>query len=250
MNAIIYTRISPRPGETDSLDIQCAELRDFCAARGCPVVASFADDKRSGSELLRPGLQAALAALSKGDVLVVRDLSRFARDVTVALALEGELRRIGVYLATYESGIVLDPTVDELAHLDGLLPRFVKYWADARERLVKNQRTSDRMRQHQRNGRRMGGQAPVGFEIGPDGKSLVPCEVERLAALVACQWHAEGLSLRAIGRRLRREGWELRSYSHGFCGKLVALKAESASIATDFATPNRRGCTRQTGHSQ
>ena len=242
MKSVIYTRISPRPGETDSLEIQYAELWALCEARGWPVKGAFADDKRSGSELLRPGLQAALAALGKGDVLVVRDLSRFARDVTVALAIEAELRRIGAYLATYEGGIVLDPTVDEMEYVDSLLPRLVKYWCDAFERLRKNRRTSDRMQEHQSNGRAMGGRPPVGFEFGPEEtvpdpdkpgetirrKTLIPCEIERQAGQVAAQWHAEGLSLREIGRRLKRHGWDLRSYTHGFVGKLLAFNARGS----------------------
>lgn len=227
MNCITYARISPRPSDSDSLDVQREELAAYAAAQGWHVIAHFEDDKRSGSELMRPGIQSAVAALSRDSVLLVRDLSRFARDVAVALALEAEMRRIGAYLATYESGIVLDPTADALAYHDAILPRFVKYWSDARERLVKNARTSARMREHQQNGRRMSGNAPVGFRVAEDGKTLVPSESDVRAATRATELRKSGASLREIARSLEEEGYNGRRWSHKNVGKLLALDPAS-----------------------
>ena len=174
MRAVLYARLSPKPDEdAESIEVQHNELLKWSKERFHDIHGQlFHDTFRSGAELERPGLLAAIKALRPGDCLVVRDLSRFVRSLYGGLDIEQELRAKGCFLASMEDGgFVMNPNDGPLKYHDSLLPRIVKYWNDERERLFKNARTSRRMKEHQANGRRMSRHLPYGWQTAPNDKS-------------------------------------------------------------------------------
>jgi DNA invertase Pin-like site-specific DNA recombinase len=201
--AIIYTRFSPRK-DADTSE-SCETQQAYCEAHAekmdYTVAAVFEDRAMSGSDADRPGLASAVAALKRGDVLLVYKRDRIARDVLLA---ELTLRQATAAGATIEAvtgdiaGDASDPTI-----------AFVRQIMNAVAELERKQiadRTSAAMLHHQRNGRRMGRFAPYGWQVDPaDGSRLVPLESELGALARIKELAGGGDSAYAIARKLQAE---------------------------------------------
>ncbi len=108
MRALLYLRQSreredERGGESLSLAMQEARLRAYAGERGWTVAAVEADPDTRGWQEERPGFARimARAAAGEGQVLLVFDLSRFARNLRMTLNALHELERWGVQLVSY-----------------------------------------------------------------------------------------------------------------------------------------------------
>ena len=100
--AIAYIRVSSEEQARDdrwSIPAQRREIAQYCAARGWTLVDEYTDEvsARTDSIIKRPGLRALLEAVRQrslgADVVVVHEMSRWARNVLVTLqtlALLGE----------------------------------------------------------------------------------------------------------------------------------------------------------------
>lgn len=99
--AIGYVRIATERGAEPgvALDAQKAQIQAYCAAQGLELAQIF-EDVGSGTTMDRPGLQSALAAVGKGDVLVVCSLSRLSRNLRDTLELHRLLTKKGVALVS------------------------------------------------------------------------------------------------------------------------------------------------------
>ncbi|QII06961.1 recombinase family protein [Rhodococcoides fascians A25f] len=83
--AVIYARVSKagRDGTSKSVDEQLTDCRAECARQGWPVGEEVEDRERGASEWSpgeRPGFRRLFQVLRRGDVLVVWELSRLARN--------------------------------------------------------------------------------------------------------------------------------------------------------------------------
>src|SRR5438477_7722985 len=106
-HAILYARFSPRPNEDeekrlrterpeeerDSISKQLARCRDFCKRRGWRIASEHTDEALSGAEEDRPGLWDAVAALTKGSILVIDKMDRLARDKYLFVMIEREVTK-------------------------------------------------------------------------------------------------------------------------------------------------------------
>lgn len=164
MNAIIYTRFSPRKNAStaESCETQESQCREYAQARGWTVKAVHADRAVSGRDADRPGLAAAVADLRRGDTLLVYNRDRMSRSVLIAELTRRQVRDVGASIAAVSGDIDgddSDPTVV-----------FTRQIMDAVAELARKQiarKTSDAMLQHQRNGRRMSRHAPYGWHTHP-----------------------------------------------------------------------------------
>ncbi len=99
-----YARVSlgVQVEEGRSLSAQEAEMREFAEARGWEIVAEFVDAGETGTNTERPGLQAALEAVGRGefDVLLVHELSRLSRSLRDTLNIFEALGRMDVGFAS------------------------------------------------------------------------------------------------------------------------------------------------------
>ena len=93
-----YGRYSSERQQETSITVQFAEINKFCKANGIEIVASYADEARTGTDGEREQFQQMLAdaALGTFDVVVVHRWDRFARNVELALAAKKELELCGV----------------------------------------------------------------------------------------------------------------------------------------------------------
>ncbi|MDX9975437.1 MAG: recombinase family protein [FCB group bacterium] len=201
--AIIYTRFSPRRNAEDceSCEVQAAQCEQFAARADWEISGTFEDRDASGSDADRPGLAAAIAALERGDILLVYKRDRLARDVLIAELTRRRVAAVGARIVAVSGDIdgdANDPTVV-----------FVRQIMDAVAELERKQiaaRTRDAMHQHQRNGRRMGRYAPYGWSLdAADPSTLVPEPIERQAIDRIRALAAGGMTVAAICRQMGQE---------------------------------------------
>lgn len=120
------TRIGYARCSTHGQDL--AAQREALAALGVAEDRIYIDHGLTGTNRARPGLDQALAAVRKGDTLVVSKLDRLARSVPDARAIADELEARGVKLALGAS--VHDPTDPMGRMFFNILATFAEFEAD------------------------------------------------------------------------------------------------------------------------
>lgn len=185
-------------------DAQRASLERWCDANGGALVAVFEDHGISGGAPLdkRPGLLAALDALSEhgATVLLAAKRDRLARDVVVAAMVERLAERQGARVLTADgTGNIEGP---EGMLMRGIVDLFAQY-----ERAVIRARTRAALQVKRSRGEFTGGRTPYGFKLGKDGVRLIPVEREQTLLRLARSFRGEGLSLRAVARKLEARGY-------------------------------------------
>jgi DNA invertase Pin-like site-specific DNA recombinase len=133
----------------------------------------FSDKAVSGKRLDRPGLNAALAALKPGMVLVVDTSDRLARDMLVCLTIRFRIEQAGAQLE-YADGSP-DHNTPEGELFQNLLAAFAQY-----ERRRFARRTKAGLAKKKANGEWLG-RPPIGWQIDKVAKKLVRNEHEQLA---------------------------------------------------------------------
>lgn len=102
--AIIYCRVSSdkQVAEGHGIESQEHNCRTYAESLGFPVSAVFHDDGVSGALLKRPGITQLFSYITKHPfdkfVVVVDDLSRIARDVSVHVFIREQLRKMDAEL--------------------------------------------------------------------------------------------------------------------------------------------------------
>lgn len=179
-----YARVST--GE-QSLALQRAALH----AAGCARV--FADKGVSGALAKRPALEAALAAVRRGDVLVVWKLDRLGRSLPHLLELVGRLEAEGAAFCSLTEAIdTATPGGELIFHVMGALAQF--------ERALIVERTRAGMRAAREQGRRPGPKPKLTPEQLAHARRMIEqgtCGPAEMAALF-------GVDRTTLWRALRR----------------------------------------------
>jgi DNA invertase Pin-like site-specific DNA recombinase len=170
-----------------------------------PLGEPCVDDGVSGAAPLdkRPGLLDALAALDKGDILLVAKRDRLGRDPIVVAMIEAAVKRQGcrIVSAAGEGTEDDDPT-------SVLMRRIIDAFAEY-ERLIIKARTRAALAAKKRRGQRTGS-VPFGSDLVDDGQRSKAGHPIALVANVGEQetveriklYQADGKSLRAIAEEL------------------------------------------------
>jgi DNA invertase Pin-like site-specific DNA recombinase len=189
MRYIIYARFSPRrdAATCPSSDVQLADLRRWVLETNPESkILEFRDDDTSGKTYEREGLKAALDTLKRGDMLVVRDWDRLARDLYVQLKVARAIEKKKAQLCAIYGGNwrdVKDPAIELLSNI---MASYAQY-----QRAMISKKTSEKMRLHQANGKYMGGNAPFGYRKKAFGTEtrLVPIPEEQVTIKKIIEYH-------------------------------------------------------------
>lgn len=202
--AVAYLRCSTHRQDL-SPHAQRKAIQRWASAKGIDVVEVFEDRGVSGGRPVdkRPGLLAAIEALRMhgAGVLVVAKRDRLARDVLTAALVERLCERHGARLQSADGTGNGDSPEEQL--LRTMIDAFAAY-----ERALIGARTKAALAAKKARGERVGG-VPYGYR--DEGGVLVKDEAEQVAVTRARELHAEGQSLRAIGRTLVAEGYGPRN---------------------------------------
>ncbi len=197
---VIYARFSPKKqSESHSADRQIDRCRDFAAAQGWLVAGAYRDEFISGGSRVRAGLDAAIASMKRGQILLVESVDRLARDLAFGFTVAEELKEARRQLWCVDIGRVdLKDSKSLMLFGVGLLMGHV-------QRIDGNARTSAAMKHHQTNGRPMGSRPPFGWLNNADSTGLIedPIQQETLARLL--ELVDSGLNWSVVARRLDEE---------------------------------------------
>ncbi len=204
MKLAAYLRVSSDTQVEDGngLDVQERMIRAWARRHRHELVTLHTDAGLSGSlpAEQRPGLAAALDAVRFGDAdgVVVRDLDRLARSVTVQEAVLAELwRREGVQVFSVTTGLVLrddpdDPMRTAMREMAGV-------FAGLERRMLVKRMRDGRSAKAARGGRPVGA-PPYGWAAVAG--ELVPIEAEQEALRLIRRLHKKGESTRGIAAAL------------------------------------------------
>ena len=151
--AVIYTRISSvaQSKKGHGLASQETRCREFARMKGYPVEMVFSDRAVSGGMVDRPGIQNTLRYIKKNSrnrnvryVVLIDDISRWARDVRAHLDLRDAIKEVG---ATLES-----PSIEFGEDSDSILVENLLASVSQHQRQKGAEQTKNRMRARLQNG--------------------------------------------------------------------------------------------------
>jgi DNA invertase Pin-like site-specific DNA recombinase len=192
--AVIYCRFSPRPDadECDSNLGQEVRCKAYCDGKRYEYNPDyiFKDSAVSGGKRNRPGLDAAIAALQPGMVLVIDRNDRLARDMLVALTIHHEVEQLGCTIEFADGSPLRNTPEGKL--FSNLLSAFAQF---ERERFAL--RTKDGMARKKAEGVWCG-RPPIGWRKTKGSEKLTADKYEQKAISMAQHMHHLGFSSEAI----------------------------------------------------
>ncbi|MDD4871594.1 MAG: recombinase family protein [Kiritimatiellae bacterium] len=205
MKAIGYVRVSTEGQARDgvSMDAQEAKLRAWADLNGTENVTIFQDAGLSGKRAdNRPGLQEALNAVGKGDVLIVYSLSRLARSTKDTITIAEALAKRGADLVS------LSEKIDTTTAAGKMVFRMLAVLSEF-ERDQVSERTRFALAHKRASGEKTGGDVPYGYRL-KDGLLVQDAGEQKAIGLIR-KLHKAGNSLRKIARYLKDRGYRTKT---------------------------------------
>jgi DNA invertase Pin-like site-specific DNA recombinase len=209
VKALGYLRVSTDK-QADSglgLDAQRASIVACAGRLKLPLHDVFVDAGTSGSLAIedRPVLLEAVAALKRGDVLLVAKRDRLGRDLIAVAMIERLVAKRGARIvsAAGEGTENDDPTGTLMRRL---IDSFAEY-----ERALIAARTRAALQAKRRKGERISGIIPFGFRLASNGKTLQADDHEQATMAAIRALRAAGTSMRGVADELNRRAIRTRS---------------------------------------
>ncbi|MBN1220093.1 MAG: recombinase family protein [Anaerolineae bacterium] len=204
---LIYCRTSGDDTDRDSLTYQEKDCTEHANKKGWDIFDVLKEDVKgvSGAELFAPEIQKAIDYARQGlyDILLVRDVKRFARDRFKANFVEYQLTEYNVKLEFVWQHFTDDSDGDFIKGIHYLLAQ--KERAD----IVKQMINGKRKRIEHKGSFIVSGNAPFGYMAKKDERGIfhaVIVEEEAKIIEMIFRWYVEdGLSVHAITQRLNDE---------------------------------------------
>ncbi|MFZ5919316.1 MAG: recombinase family protein [Chloroflexota bacterium] len=205
--ALLYARTSSDDRERGSLDGQIEMCRDYALQNGYSIVEEIKEDDRGvrGADFDLPGLNRALELAGQGafDVLVVRELDRFARKLAKQLVVEEEFKRTGVAVEYVIEKYDDTPEGNLMKNVRAVIAEYEA--GKISQRMVRG-----RQRKVKEGNVMTLGNPPYGYrQAEKDGKQVLEIhEQEAQVIRMIFQWYTEGngtagpLTINEIARKL------------------------------------------------
>jgi site-specific DNA recombinase len=191
--AVTYARVSSDDRSKGGLNLsgQLETCRAFALKKGYSIVAELAEDDRgvSGALLESPALSQALemAAKREFDVLIVREIDRFARSLAKQMIVEQEFHRRGIELEFVLESYDNSPEGSFHKNIKAVIAEF--------ERVKINERTRRGRLQKVKSGSVLvHGKPPYGYRLQERGgkSELIPYEPEARVVKMIFDWYVKG----------------------------------------------------------
>lgn len=209
-SAVIYLRVSTDEQARSGLGLEDQEerCRAYITMRGLDIVEVIADPGVSGGRRLetRAGGKA-LLGLTRGRRpaarhVVILKLDRAFRNAADCLTVTQEWDRRGVTLHIVDMG---GASLDLSTAMGRAFLTMAAAFAELERNLI-SERVTAAARRTKAHGHAWGGQAPYGFRIADDGKTLEECPAEQAVMALVAELRKEGHSLRDIVEELEAQG--------------------------------------------
>ena len=210
VRAAIYARVScEQQAQQSTIDSQRVALQERVVADGLTLDAElcFIDDGFSGSTLVRPALERLRDVAWAGGFtrLYVHSPDRLARKYAWQVLLVEELQRSGIELVFLNRTIGVSPEEDLLLQMQGMIAEF------ERAKIMERSRRGKRHAARRGSVNVLAG-APYGYRYitkhagGGQAQYQVVFEEAQVVKQVFEWVGRDRISLREVGRRLRRQG--------------------------------------------
>ena len=205
MKAVIYSRCSTQEqSESVTLQAQCHRAKIFCELNGYEVIGSFSESMSGGKASNRPQLMSALDLVcSEKAVLVVYSLSRLSRNIRDTLQISDRINKSGAHIASLTEKIDTNSAVGRLFYT--LIVSLAEF-----EKSLLSERTCSSMKYLRKKDMRISSRIPLGYDLAPDGKSLVQNPEEQVTIRQILNWKSEGDKLSAIANKLESSGMKTK----------------------------------------
>jgi DNA invertase Pin-like site-specific DNA recombinase len=211
MAAVIYLRVSTdeQSERGYGLDAQETACRAAADRLSLSVTSVHTDAGVSGATDIcnRPALLLALAAVRRGDVLLVAKRDRIARDQFVTLQVERMISQRGARVMS-AAGEGTETDGDDIGGL--IQRRMLDLFAEVERQMIRA-RTKAALAEKKRRGERVSGAIPYGYSLSADGIHLVPCAREQDVIALVASFRADGASYRAIVATMNSNGIQTRT---------------------------------------
>ncbi len=210
MRVIGYARVSTVDQAENgvSMAAQCQRLQMYCDLYGHELL-DVIGDAASGKSLERDGVQEVLRMLRCGEAegVVVLKLDRLTRSLKDLQSMLEEFFAEGA--ATPRQLMSVNEHLDTSTANGRLMTNLLMVIAQW-ERETIGERTKEALAYKKAKGERCGS-IPYGWELASDGVNLKTNIAEQKAIKLAREFRDEGLSLRAIGKKLWKLGYAQRN---------------------------------------
>jgi DNA invertase Pin-like site-specific DNA recombinase len=226
-----YVRVSTRPQAKRgasrqakngaSLRDQEARIQGWAKLHGAESVTIFSDPAQSGwckdrrKKRRRPGLEAAIAALGKGDVLAAYSLSRVGRSARDLLDLADTVEAKGAELVSMCEDVSTKGAAGQMFFT--VLAAVCEY-----QSTMHSERIADVWHDKRALGERANGGPYCPFGYSAEGKRLVKDDGEQRVIKKVKTWRGRGASFRAIARKLEAQGVRRKAGGQNWCHTAVS----------------------------
>ncbi len=192
MRAAAYARYSTDKQTDNSIAYQLDRIGAYCLANGIEIVATYADEAESGTNMARPQFLAMLQAAEakKFDAVVIYDISRGSRDVGDWFNFRRSMMMLGIQV------ISATQRLGDITNSNDFLVELISVGMGQREVLETRTKSIAGVATMAQKGAFLGGVAPLGYDI-VDQRYVIN---EREAKIVRkiYQMYADGSSYEEI----------------------------------------------------
>lgn len=201
MTALGYIRVSTdkQADKGCSLDAQRERIKAMAVVQQADLIDIVVDAGESAKNLQRPGVERVLAMVNAGRVstIIVAKLDRLTRSVRDLADVLELFQRRGVALVSVAESL-------DTGSASGRLVLNIMVSVSQWEREAIGERTRDALA-HKRANREFVGNAPYGFRLCVDGKSVEPDPHEQRVRKTITHLRDQGQSLRQIAAHLNKQ---------------------------------------------
>ena len=136
-------------------------------------------------------------------VLVIYSLSRLSRNIRDTLQISDRINKAGAHIASLTEKIDTNSAVGRLFFT--LIISLAEF-----EKSLLSERTCGAMTYMRTMNKKISSRIPLGYDLAPDGESLIPNPEEQLTIRQIQNWKSEGAKLSAIANKLESSGMKTK----------------------------------------
>ncbi|NQD67278.1 recombinase family protein [Bacillus haikouensis] len=195
MKAAIYVRVSTaeQAAEGYSIRAQTDRLKAYCVSQGWEIFEFYVDDGYSAKDTNRPNLNRMMKHIEEGliDCVLVYRLDRLTRSVRDLYSI---LETLDKYDCKFKSATEVYDTTTAMGRMFITIVAALAQW----ERENTGERIRMGMEQKAREGNWVMNQAPYGYEIDKENKTLIVNDQEALIVKRIYEHYLNGKTMRKI----------------------------------------------------
>lgn len=195
-----YVRVSTTMQKEDgiSLDTQTKRITDYCTFKQYELKKIYSDAGKSGGTMERQALKDVINTLSKGNYLIVAELSRLSRNTKDALNILELVKSRGAYLVS------LSPDIDFSSSIGEMMFTILLAFHQLERRQI-SERVSINMK-NLSNQNLLRGKAPFGYKFISKETDMIPDEEQQKIIKKISDLHLLGYSYNKIANCLNEDG--------------------------------------------